>query len=75
MLSELEEVISFKLVPERRDAIKQMWWDRLQVSDENTGTINVIFCILRFDVICHFYNLSISQSVVYGLFTGLSARC
>lgn len=31
MLSELEEVIQYKLVPERRDAIKQMWWDRLQV--------------------------------------------
>lgn len=33
MLSELEEVIQYKLVPERREAIKQMWWDRLQVSD------------------------------------------
>lgn len=31
MLSELEEVIQYKLVPERRPAIKQMWWDRLQV--------------------------------------------
>ena len=31
MLSELEEVIQFKLVPERREAIKLMWWDRLQV--------------------------------------------
>lgn len=31
MLSELEEVIQYKLVPERREAIKQMWWDRLQV--------------------------------------------
>ncbi|XP_053376740.1 serine/threonine-protein kinase mTOR-like [Mercenaria mercenaria] len=30
MLSELEEVIQYKLVPERREAIKQMWWDRLQ---------------------------------------------
>ncbi|CAH1772250.1 unnamed protein product [Owenia fusiformis] len=30
MLSELEEVIQYKLIPERRDAIKQMWWDRLQ---------------------------------------------
>ncbi|WAR26259.1 MTOR-like protein [Mya arenaria] len=30
MLSELEEVIQFKLVPERRESIKQMWWDRLQ---------------------------------------------
>ena len=26
MLSELEEVIQFKLVPERREAIKLMWW-------------------------------------------------
>ena len=31
MLSELEEVIQYKLVPERQDAIKQMWWLRLQV--------------------------------------------
>ncbi|XP_014662370.1 PREDICTED: serine/threonine-protein kinase mTOR-like [Priapulus caudatus] len=30
MLSELEEIIQYKLVPERRDAIRQMWWDRLQ---------------------------------------------
>ncbi|XP_048736860.2 serine/threonine-protein kinase mTOR-like [Ostrea edulis] len=30
MLSELEEVMQFKLVPERQEAIKQMWWDRLQ---------------------------------------------
>ena len=31
MLSELEEVTQFKLVPERREAIKLLWWDRLQV--------------------------------------------
>ena len=31
MLSELEEVIQHKLVPERREPIKQMWWNRLQV--------------------------------------------
>ena len=31
MLAELEEVTQFKLVPERREAIKLMWWDRLQV--------------------------------------------
>lgn len=30
MLAELEEVIQYKLVPERREAIKQKWWDRLQ---------------------------------------------
>ncbi|GFS18339.1 serine/threonine-protein kinase mTOR [Elysia marginata] len=30
MLSELEEVISYKLVPERREAIKLMWWNRLK---------------------------------------------
>lgn len=32
MLSELEEIIQFKLVPERREAIKRTWWNRLQVS-------------------------------------------
>jgi len=35
MLSELEEIIQFKLVPERREAIKRTWWNRLQVSDEH----------------------------------------
>ncbi|XP_060066726.1 serine/threonine-protein kinase mTOR-like [Ylistrum balloti] len=30
MLSELEEVIQYKLVSERRETIKAMWWDRLQ---------------------------------------------
>ncbi|XP_015906953.1 serine/threonine-protein kinase mTOR [Parasteatoda tepidariorum] len=30
MMSELEEVIQYKLIPERRDHIKQKWWDRLQ---------------------------------------------
>ncbi|XP_043266889.1 serine/threonine-protein kinase mTOR isoform X2 [Venturia canescens] len=29
-LAELEEVIQFKLVPERRSTIKAMWWERLQ---------------------------------------------
>jgi FKBP12-rapamycin complex-associated protein len=32
MLSELEEVITFKLVPKKRDSIKTMWWNRLKVS-------------------------------------------
>ena len=31
MLSELEEIIQCKLVPERREAIKRTWWNRLQV--------------------------------------------
>lgn len=30
MLAELEEVIQYKLIPERRDIIKKMWWKRLQ---------------------------------------------
>ncbi|KAJ7306353.1 hypothetical protein JRQ81_009696, partial [Phrynocephalus forsythii] len=30
MLSELEEVIQYKLVPERREIIRQIWWERLQ---------------------------------------------
>lgn len=32
MLAELEEVIQYKLVPERRQPITQIWWERLQVS-------------------------------------------
>ena len=31
LLSELEEVIQYKLQPERRDIIKEVWWKRLQV--------------------------------------------
>lgn len=30
MLAELEEVIQYKLIPERRKSIKNMWWKRLQ---------------------------------------------
>ncbi|XP_043640413.1 serine/threonine-protein kinase Tor-like [Drosophila teissieri] len=30
MLAELEEVIQFKLIPERREPLKTMWWKRLQ---------------------------------------------
>lgn len=30
MLSELEEVIQYKLIPERRELIKEKWWRRLQ---------------------------------------------
>lgn len=32
MLAELEEVVQYKLVPERQPTIRNMWWDRLQVS-------------------------------------------
>lgn len=40
MLSELEEVIQYKLVPERRDIIRETWWERLQVlnAQKNTHT-------------------------------------
>lgn len=31
MLSELEEVIQYKLKPEKRQIIYKVWWDRLQV--------------------------------------------
>ncbi|XP_078478709.1 serine/threonine-protein kinase mTOR-like [Lampetra planeri] len=30
MLSELEEVIQYKLIPDRREVIRKTWWDRLQ---------------------------------------------
>lgn len=30
MLTELEEVIQYKLVPDRRETIKKMWWNRLK---------------------------------------------
>ena len=31
LLSELEEVIEYKMHPDRRNMIKKAWWDRLQV--------------------------------------------
>ncbi|XP_066259712.1 serine/threonine-protein kinase mTor [Euwallacea similis] len=34
MLSELEEVMQYKLVPERRETLKQMWWERLQAGQK-----------------------------------------
>ncbi|KAL1494336.1 hypothetical protein ABEB36_009951 [Hypothenemus hampei] len=34
MLSELEEVMQYKLVPERRETLKQMWWQRLQAGQK-----------------------------------------
>lgn len=43
MLSELEEVIQYKLVPERRDIIRETWWERLQVAkadDKRTHTLH-----------------------------------
>ncbi|KAL9903155.1 serine/threonine-protein kinase Tor [Glossina fuscipes fuscipes] len=30
MLAELEEVIQYKLIPDRREPLKNMWWKRLQ---------------------------------------------
>ncbi|RWS29930.1 hypothetical protein B4U80_02742 [Leptotrombidium deliense] len=35
MLSELEEVIQYKLIPERREIIKKKWWDRLHGCQRN----------------------------------------
>ena len=34
LFSELEEVIQFKLIPERREIIKSKWWTRLQRSQK-----------------------------------------
>ena len=35
MLSELEEVIQYRLIPERREMIKEKWWQRLQGCQRN----------------------------------------
>ncbi|XP_076451616.1 serine/threonine-protein kinase mTOR-like isoform X2 [Babylonia areolata] len=35
MLSELEEIIKYKLVPERRGNIKEIWWERLKGCQRN----------------------------------------
>lgn len=45
MLSELEEVIQYKLVPERREIIRETWWERLQViaHDMWTQTHTILF--------------------------------
>lgn len=34
LLAELEEVVQFKLIPERRPVLRKLWWDRLQVKIE-----------------------------------------
>lgn len=39
MLTELEEVIQYKLMDERREVIRQMWWERLQVRDFSVAFI------------------------------------
>lgn len=31
LLAELEEVIQFKMNPDRRSTLRTLWWDRLQV--------------------------------------------
>lgn len=35
LMSELEEVMQYRLVPERREMIKQKWWQRLQGAQSN----------------------------------------
>jgi metal-responsive CopG/Arc/MetJ family transcriptional regulator len=32
MLSEVEEIVEYKQNPDRREGIRQAWWERLQVS-------------------------------------------
>lgn len=39
MLAELEEVIQYKLKPEKRKIIYKIWWDRLQV-------LTIIVCLI-----------------------------
>jgi len=46
MLSELEEVIQYKLKPEKRQIIHKVWWDRLQVIINNNHTKFDSFIIL-----------------------------
>lgn len=48
MLSELEEVIQYKLVPERRETIKEMWWNRLRVRLERYFilTLHLMSCTI-----------------------------
>lgn len=43
MLSELEEVIQYKLVPERREIIRETWWERLQVIAHDMWTQTILF--------------------------------
>ena len=42
LLSELEEVIEYKMHPERRDMIRRAWWDRLQVRGGDGGGEGVV---------------------------------
>lgn len=64
MLAELEEVIQYKLVPERQSTIRKMWWDRLQVY--------IFFTILGIFYFCFGGSLLFSDA---GLsFMGFSGR-
>lgn len=49
LLAELEEVVQYKLMPERRPIIRQAWWDRLQVSDVNQIS-NIIQILYKLNV-------------------------
>src|SRR5699024_10967443 len=70
MMSELEEVIQYKLVPERREMIKQKWWNRvlgcqsqvedwqkiLQVRSSVLDPRKDMRSWLKFTKICDLYN-------------------
>jgi hypothetical protein len=75
MLAELEEVIQFKLIEERRDTIKDMWWNRLRVCYEFCTLLSVCFTtsvILPDNLFC-----SISVACVSGVILDcvLSSSC
>ena len=51
MLSELEEVVWYKLNPERSSVIKQIWWDRLQVIFLFLKQLLIIVYVFMYDYI------------------------
>lgn len=46
MLAELEEVIQYKILPERRAPIRKMWWQRLQVISTLKQLIATLFHLI-----------------------------
>lgn len=50
MLAELEEVIQYKLKPEKRNIIYKVWWDRLQV-----------ITVIEIELDCIYYHFEMTE--------------
>ncbi len=52
LLAELEEVVEYKINPERQPILRKLWWDRLQVRIESGLTDSLLdafhFCYSKY---------------------------